>query len=102
MNRTRLACYSLLASAFVLASILLVRLDTHLTSSAFAGQSVTSGDFTVMTARTKNDDEALFVLDNINARLLIIKTDVNRKRIRVVEIVNLQRELSGGGGRSTR
>ena len=96
MNRTRFACYSLLASAFVLAGILLVRLDTHLTRVAFADQSVTSGDFTIMTARTKNDDEALFVLDNINARLLIIKTEVNRKRVRVVKTVNLQRELGGG------
>lgn len=102
MNRTRLACYSLLASAFVLAGILLVRLDTHLTTAAFADQSVTSGDFTVMTARTKSDDEALFVLDNVHARLLIIKADVNRKRLRVVEAVDLQRQLSSGGGRTVR
>lgn len=95
MNRTQLACYVLLASAFVLAGLLLSQLSSsRAASTAYADQVVNQGSFTFMTARTKDNEESLFVIDNAAARLLIVKTDFNRKRIRVTQSLDLARELT--------
>lgn len=99
MNRTQIANCFLLASAFVLGGLLLVKLDGRLTSSAYADQVVSEDTLTFMTARTKSDDEALFMIDNINARLLIFQTDVNRKKMAVVESVDLSARFGTGSSR---
>ena len=100
MNRTQLASCCLLASAFVLGGLLLARLDGGLASTALADQVVTEDALTFMTARTKNDDEALFMIDNINARLLIFQTDVNRKKMAVAESIDLTEQFRSGASRS--
>jgi len=83
MKRIEMACYALMASAFVLAGILAVELNNvgGVAQTAHADMTLTRSNLTVMTARTKNDEEALFVLDNFTQRLLIFKTDLTKKRL---------------------
>ena len=101
MNRTQLASCGLLASAFILAGMLVANLDDRDNSKAYGDQVVDHGEFTFMTARTKSDDESLFVIDNINAKLLILKTDVSRRKIEVVQAHDLS-EMFRQPGRSRR
>jgi len=89
MNRIQTACFCLMASAFVLAAILVVRVDQQAgTNAAHAdGQVIAQPAFTMMTARTRggggNDsgEESLFILDN-NAGVLVVYTpNVARKQL---------------------
>ena len=80
MNRTQTACFCLLASAFILAAILVVRVDQQAASNAaYADQVIAMPAFTMMTARTRGDpqddggEESLFILDN-NAGVLVVYT----------------------------
>ena len=91
MNRTQLATCFLTASAFVLAGLLITHLDTN---TAKGEQLVNYESLTFLTARTKKDEEPLFVLDNINARLLILRANFNRKRIELATTLDLRREFS--------
>lgn len=88
MNRTQTACFALLASAFVLSAILIVRLDTKTQPNAAMadGQLISQNAFTLMTARTRGDsgansEESLFLLDNTKGILLVYTPDVGNKRI---------------------
>ena len=83
MNRTELACYGLLVSAFLLAGMLVVQMQSRgpLSPTAEAEMSITRGDLSVMTARTKDNEEALFVMDNISQELHIITLDISKKRL---------------------
>ena len=106
MRRTELACYGLLASALLLAGMLIVQLQTHgsLTPEANAAMTLTRGDLTVMTARTKNKEEALFVMDNITQELHVFTLDLGKKRLkrnttrRLDKIFGTTRRSVGGGG----
>ncbi len=83
MNRTELACYGLLVSAFLLAGMLVVQVQSRgpLAPTAEAAMSITRGDLSVMTARTKDNEEALFVMDNISQELHILTLDMSKKRL---------------------
>jgi ABC-type oligopeptide transport system substrate-binding subunit len=74
MDRTKLACFSLLASAFVLAALLIVRLPGIL-PKAQATMVDDQDRFAVMTVQTRNNQESLFVIDQVNEKLLVY--DVN-------------------------
>lgn len=89
MTRIQLACCFLLASAFLLGGILLVMLDAKFTSTAYATQTVSTGDFSILTAQTQNNEESLFIIDNVTARLMIVETDINKKRLRVAAVRDL-------------
>ena len=109
MRRTELACYGLLASALLLAGMLVVQLQSggSLTPSANAEMTLTRGDLTVMTARTKDNEEALFVMDNITQELHVFTLDFSKKRLkrnvtkRLDRIFGTRRRTyrSGRGGR---
>lgn len=100
MNRTEFACYALLVSAFLLGGMLIVQMQNNgpLTSSAHAEMVLTSGDMTIMTARTKDDEEALFVLDNVSQELHIYTLDLAKKRLRRNETIRLGRLFGDRGG----
>lgn len=85
MKRIELACCALLASAFVLGGLLLVQLDRHggFASRADADMVITRGNLTIMTARTKSNEEALFILENVSERLLIFTLDLPKKRLQL-------------------
>ena len=100
MNRTEFACYALLVSAFLLGGMLIVQMQNHgsLTSTAQAEMVLTSGEMTVMTARTKDDEEALFILDNVSQELHIYTLDLAKKRLRRNESIRMSRLFGNRGG----
>ncbi|HAI14123.1 MAG TPA: hypothetical protein DCM28_20625 [Phycisphaerales bacterium] len=110
MNRSTLACYALLASAFVLSAILFVQMQSKsILSEANASMVVNDAPVSAMTLRARNNDEVLCVLENNSQRLLIYNTDVARKQLRIVQNIDLGQYFrnltpSGGGnsGRSSR
>jgi len=100
MTRIQLACCSLLASAFVLAALLVVRIDDRFTTPAFGEEVITRDNFTLLTGRTEADEESLFIIDNTTQRLLIYRADVARKRIELAyDPINLSElfNLAGNG-----
>jgi len=77
MDRTKLACFGLLASAFVLAALLIVRLPAVL-PAAQAHMVDDKDRFSIMTAQTRANQESLFVIDQLNEKLLVYDLDVAR------------------------
>ncbi len=109
MNRTTLACYSLLASAFVLAAMVFMQLqDKSILAEANAAMVVNDAPVSAMTLRARDNDEVLCILENTSQRLLIYNTDVARKQLRLVQNINLAQYFGrinatgGGGGRTSR
>jgi len=80
MKRTQLACYFLLASAFVLGGLMLNR-SRPLVSEAEAGLVLSQSGFTIMTAQTGDGEEAIFVIDDNSQTLLVYFVDVGKERI---------------------
>ena len=81
MTRIQLACCALLTSAFVLAGLLISQLSV---SAARADQVINEGGLTFLTANTQSNEESLFVIDNITARLIVVRADVNKNRLEVL------------------
>ena len=82
MNREQLACVILTASAMVLAGLLMTQMPDDLPEPyAFADQVISTDSFSLMTAKTRKDEEALFMLDNLNQKLLIYRLDLGKKRL---------------------
>ena len=98
MNRIQTACYCLIASAFVLGGLLVANLGDQFENKANAELVIARENFTMLTARTRTDEEALFVLDNVSSRLLIYRLDIGRRRIEVAGAVDLRTIFGGGGG----
>lgn len=80
MTRIQLACYCLLGSAFVLAGLLLTRLDLNFGNQAQAEMVIARENFTIMTAASRDGEESLYVLDNTTGRLMIYTLNVPRKQ----------------------
>lgn len=105
MNNIQIACYSLIASGFFLAGLLLVQLQGYLAQSAQAEMVISRQNFTVMTARTKSDEEAVFVLNNATNRLLIYTAEVRaegRGRLELVGNEDISRLFEGRTRNSSR
>jgi len=112
MKRFEVASLSLLASAFVLAGLLVVQMQNHsVLPSANAEMVLNRGNITLMTAQTRPNEEAVFVLENTTAKLLVYKVDAGKKRIDLAKTSDLgqwlrqaagNRNSSGGTGRSPR
>jgi len=81
MDRIDLARYSLIASAFVLAGLLIVNLPDRVVPTAHAELVINKENLTLMTAKTRPGEEALFVLDGSRGKLLIYRLDVGRKQL---------------------
>jgi uncharacterized membrane protein YgcG len=107
MKRIDLAGYVLIACAFVLAGLLAVSLQGRMTPSANAELVVSKDSLTLMTARTRSNEESVLVLDNASERLMVYSVDVPRNRIDLAGSLDLRREFArvfeggaGGGGSS--
>jgi hypothetical protein len=104
MNRIQFACYGLIASAFVLGGLLLVTAQQRLATAE--GALVVSRDtFTMLTSQARQGDDALFVLDSVNEKLLIysIRLSGTRGRMQLVQVADLARlfaSLSDAGGKN--
>ena len=88
MNRIQTACFCLIASAFVLSAILLVRIDQKAApNAAQADQVIAQPAFTMMTARTRGGgdgdvgEESLFILDNNAGVMVVYAPNVSRKQL---------------------
>jgi len=106
MNRTQLAGFALIASAFVMAALLVNKLPARLESEARANFVVNRDNFTMMTARTRADEEALFVLENGSQKLLIYTMDIGHRRLNPVGFADLSIMFNAatpqGGGKAPR
>jgi hypothetical protein len=96
MNRTQAACYSLIASLFVLASLLIVSVSGRLTPLAHAEMVVNKEGLTLLTASTRSGEESLFVLDAINEKLLIYRLDLGKKQLELAGAADLRHLFQGG------
>ncbi len=101
MKPIEVACYCLIASAFMLGGLLFSNIrGSLLEQEAKADMVVSRENFTVMTARTRANEEAVFVLNNITNRLLIYRMNVARNELELVANEDISRQfgLAGGGG----
>ncbi len=94
MTRIQTACYCLIASAFVLTALLFVTALPRFENRAQAEMVIAQNDFTLMTARTRENEESLFVLENNSGLLLVYRIDLGRKRFNLVTIENIARGFS--------
>lgn len=105
MNRIETACYGLIASAFILAGLLIVQLSA-MPNTADASLVITRDNFTLLTAKTKNGEESLFIINNITSRLLIYSLDIGRNRLELAGGADLSElfapDAASGGGRGGR
>jgi len=92
MSRIQLACYSLVASAFILAGLLVAQHDQQKASGAMV---IDREDFALMTTQTRPNEEALFVIDNSTGYLLIYR--VGSGQVQLAWAGNLNRFFGGGG-----
>lgn len=81
MNRIQIACWALIASAFALTGLLCVKLDGKVAQKAEAGVVITRDSFTLLTAKTRENEEALFVLENSTGRLMIYTLNLTNRRL---------------------
>lgn len=96
MNRTQAACYSLIASMFVLAGLLIVHVSGRLTPSAYADMVTSKESLTLLTASTRAGEEALFVLDSINEKLMIYRLDIGKKQLELASAADLRQLFQSG------
>ncbi|MFK7790674.1 MAG: hypothetical protein AB8C95_14425 [Phycisphaeraceae bacterium] len=94
MNRIQTACFCLIASAFVLSAILVVRIDQQAAPNAVqADQVIAMPAFTMMTARTRggqdDGEESLFILDNNAGVLVVYAPNVGRKQIEPIQGIKM-------------
>ena len=101
MNQIQLACCSLIASACVLTALLVVNMeDKQILATADADLIITSPNLTLMTTKTLQGEESLFVLDGQSHRLLIYHLDIARKRLDLTASEDLRKlfNVKGIGG----
>jgi len=107
MTRKTVACYVLIASAFVLGGLLTIEVADRFEPKADASLVVNKDIFTVLTTEGIRGEEFLYMLDNKNERLLCYATDP-RGRIELYASLNVadwikrglaEWEKSTGGGR---
>ena len=94
MNSIQASGFALICSAVLIAAALLVTLNQKgqsLDPQAQAEMVTTTNNLSFLTTRTNAGEEALFVLDNTGARLLIYKTDLSKKRLELVGFEDLKK-----------
>ena len=95
MTRTQLACYALIASACITGALLISQLP-GINQEARAELLLNKDTLTMMTAQVRQGEDALFVIDSVNEKLLIYTTDIGQKKLEmVVPPVDLARMFGG-------
>jgi hypothetical protein len=95
MNRIQTACFCLIASAFVLSAILIVRVDQQSASNAaHADMVIAQPQFTMMTAATRSNDdgdndESLFILENTRGILLVYTPNIGREQLTPITSIKM-------------
>lgn len=103
MHKKNFACYSLIASALILAALLFVQVQNHL-PTANANMVLNRGSLTMLTAPTAQGEESLFIIDSRSNRLLIYQTDIGQGRLELKQSINLAEvgNAPRGAGRTGR
>lgn len=98
MNRIQTACFCLLASAFVLSAILIVRVDQQSASNAaHADMVIAQPQFTMMTAVTRgggegsDSDESLFILENTQGVLLVYTPNIGNEQLTPITSIKMSK-----------
>lgn len=99
MKPVETACYALLASAFMLGGLLLANIPNVFEREAKAEMVITEADFSVMTTKTRDGEESVFVTNNLTDRLLIYKLDIAKRQLVLVGNENLAAQFGLGGNR---
>lgn len=89
MDRNHYACYALIASAFVLCGLIVTQLGGRVVQPAHASEAILRDNLTVVTAQSRDGEDALFVLDSISERLMIYRLEVGKKRMELVASTDL-------------
>ncbi len=97
MSRIQLACCCLIASAFALTGLLITSWPMSVTPQAQAGVVLNKETLTLLTAQTRRDEEALFILDNLNEKLLIYRLNLAKRQLELAGAADLPKLFSEGG-----
>ena len=97
MTRTELACYCLLASAFVLGAMLMFQVSRYVENTAHAEMVTTARSVSVLSTRADTDREMLYVLDSRNELLLGYLLDPNRRRFEFMGKLDIRDIMQRGG-----
>lgn len=100
MTRIQLARYCLIASAFVLAGLLLYSARGGVLPEARADMVLQKGNLTFLTTPTANNEEALFVIDNVSQRLLVYTIELRRGGQVELKVSRSLKQMFGPSGRS--
>jgi len=95
MTRKTLACYALIASAFVLGGLLTLKVAEKIETPARADMVVNKDIFTVLTTEGIGGGDFIYALDNKNERLLCYNTDA-RGRIELYAALNVAEWVQRG------
>ena len=101
MNRTQLASYTLMASAFVLAAMVCIQASRHIENQAHAEMVINGNTLTLLTTQVARNAEALYVLDSNQSRLLVYAHDPNKRKIDLIgamDVSELFAKAAGDGG----
>ena len=90
MTRLHIACLCLVASALVLSGLLVVQVSQRTEpNEAEAALVIARENFTLLTAPTRDDEEALFVLDNSSGMLLVYRLEIAREQMVLSDRLNV-------------
>jgi hypothetical protein len=108
MNRIQLACYALLASAFILGAMVIMKASVYVDNLAYGEMVVNRGTVTLLATalNNRNNEELLYVLDSRNERLMAYGLDPTRNRLELLAVYNvaedIQRGIADDGGGEAR
>ena len=82
MTRLHAACLCLVASSLLLSGLLIVQVAQRTEpNEAEAALVIARDNFTLLTAPTRDQEEALFVLDNSSGMLLVYRLEIGREQM---------------------
>lgn len=106
MTRNELACYMLIASAFVLGGLLATQVADRFENRADAGVVVSQGNYTILSSRISDRQEMVTFLDNNTGTMVGYLVDIDAKAVRAVARLDIgdlfaraATPRSGGAGR---
>ena len=106
MNRTELACYALIASAFILGALVLVHADRLADNAAYAEMVVHKDQYTVLSSQIDAAREVVYILDSRTERLNAYALNPTTKVVELLDsmdvaeqVAQVLKQVAGPGGR---
>lgn len=98
MNRFQLACYTMVATAFILTALVLLQASRLIDNRAHAEMVVNKDAVTMITAQFQGDSEMLYILDSRTGRLFAYMLNPNTRVIEPMAAMDISREFGAPGG----